>query len=131
MIPMERLIGTWSLVDSRAHDDNGQPLPSPYGPVKMGLLMLGANGRMIAVLCDSRPEMPSGEPREYSSYCGAYTFDGATLTTHVDASAEPGRVGGDQVRAISFEGDRLVLAPPPRPYKGTHMHRQMLWERLA
>jgi hypothetical protein len=42
-----------------------------------------AEGRMMSVVCDGRAELPSGVRREYSSYCGAYTFDGARLATRV------------------------------------------------
>ena len=127
-IPLEKVVGTWRLVASRARDDEGGELPPPYGADKMGVLVLGGNGRMIAVLCDSRAAMPAGEQREY---CGAYTFDGATLVTRVDANSDAARFTADQVRAIRFEGERLVLTPPPRPYKGTHMHRELFWERIA
>src|SRR5271155_4039673 len=74
-----RLIGTWRLMGGTARGPDGQELPTPYGPKAMGLLTLNADGRLMAVLCDGRPILPDGTPRDYASYCGNYTFDGVTL----------------------------------------------------
>jgi Lipocalin-like domain len=126
------IVGTWRLAMTRAHDDAGQPMHAPYGPVPMGVVMFSADGRMVAVLCDARPQLPAEEDeREYSSYCGNYTFDGTTLVTRVDAAADRSRLGGDQVRRVRFDGDFLVLMPPPRPWRGVMQHREMFFERIA
>jgi hypothetical protein len=126
------IVGTWRLAMTRAHDDAGKPMHAPYGPAPMGVVMFSADGRMVAVLCDARPHLPAGEEeREYSSYCGNYTFDGTTLVTRVDAAADRSRLGGDQVRRVRFDGDRLVLMPPPRPWRGVMQHREMFFERIA
>jgi hypothetical protein len=126
------IVGTWHLVMTRAHDDAGQPMHAPYGPLPMGVLMFSGDGRMVAVLCDARPQLPAEEgEREYSSYCGNYTFDGTTLVTRVDAAADRSRLGGDQVRRVRFDGDRLVLMPPPRPWRGVMQHREMFFEKIA
>jgi hypothetical protein len=39
---------------------------------------------MMAVLIEGRAKLPDGAKREYSSYCGNYTFDGSTLITTVE-----------------------------------------------
>ena len=69
---------------------------------------------MMSVVCDGRTELPAGVRREYSSYCGNYTYDGERLVTRVDAASDPTRIGSDQVRGVRFEGKRMVLIPPPR-----------------
>jgi Lipocalin-like domain len=126
------IVGTWRLAMTRAHDDAGERMHAPYGPVPMGVVMFSADGRMVAVLCDARPQLPDGEgDREYSSYCGNYTFDGTTLVTRVDAAADRSRLGGDQVRRVRFDGDLMVLMPPPRPWRGVMQHREMFFERIA
>ena len=53
---------------------------------------------MMSVVCDGRKELPGGGSREYSSYCGNYTYDGEKLVTRVDAASDPSRIGSDQVR---------------------------------
>jgi Lipocalin-like domain len=68
----------------------------------------------MSVVCDGRKELPEGVSREYSSYCGNYTYDGKKLVTRVDAASDPNRIGSDQVRGVRFEGARIVLIPPPR-----------------
>jgi hypothetical protein len=129
---MKDIVGTWRLVKTSAHDDRGEPMHPPYGAKPRGLLVFYPDGRMMSVLCDGRRELPPDESvREYNSYCGNYEHDGKTLVTHVDASATPARVGGDQVRFTQFEGELLVLSQKPRPWQGTMQHRKLYWERIA
>lgn len=128
---MHRIVGTWRLVRATAQDAQGNPLPAPYGPRPMGRVTLDADGRMMAVLCDGRTELPAGSAREYTSYCGNYRFDGSTLVTRVDAASDPARVGSDQVRDARFEGDLLVLRPPLRAYAAGREQRELWWERIA
>jgi hypothetical protein len=117
---------------TRAHDDAGKPMHPPYGPQPMGVTEFSADRRMIAVVCDGRPVLPDGETtREYNSYCGTYTFDGTTLVTRVDACSDPARMGSDQVRRVRFEGERLVLMPPPRSWHGVTQHRELFWEKVG
>lgn len=98
----------------------------------MGRVSFSSHGRMIAVVCDSRPELPADTPREYNSYCGTYTFDGQRLVTKVFANSDPGRLSGDQVRDIRFEGKYLVMRPPPRSVAGKpDEQREIWWEKIA
>ena len=82
--------GVWKLVGGAMTDPGGKSVGVPYGPRGMGLVSLTSDGRMMAVLIDGRSKLPDGAKREYSSYCGNYTFDGSTLITTVDASSDPG-----------------------------------------
>jgi hypothetical protein len=126
-----RIVGTWRLAGTLGRDDAGRELPPPYGPAAMGLVVFQADGRMMAVLCDGRAAMPADEPRAFMSYAGNYSFDGATLTTRVDASSDQSRVGGDQVRAVRFEGGAMVLSPPRRMFAGQMQHQELRWQRIA
>ena len=110
---MPTIVGTLKLVGARARDD-GKPLPEPYGGKGLGRVMFNSDGRMMAVTCDGRPDLPAGAERTYSSYIGRYTFTGDRLVTRVDGSSDPSRIGSDQVRGVRFEGERMVLSPPPR-----------------
>jgi hypothetical protein len=126
------IVGTWRLVETAAHDDNGNAMHPPYGDKPRGLLIFYPDKRMMSVLCDSRARLSDGETvREYNSYCGNYEFDGKTLVTHVDASANLERVGGDQTRFVSFENGDLVLRQKPRPWNGVMQHRELRWQRIA
>jgi hypothetical protein len=126
-----RIVGTWRLVSTKGVDDNGTVLAPPYGPAPNGVVCFQPDGRMYCVLCDGREELPAGEPRQFMSYAGNYSFDGSTLSTRVDASSDASRVGGDQVRAVRFENGKMVLAPPRRLYAGVMQHQELLWERVS
>ena len=130
---MVEIVGTWELVTTRATASDGEEVQPPYGGSAhaMGRVTFGANGRMIAVLCDSRKEMPNGLAREYTSYCGAYTFDGQRLVTRVDAASDPKRIGSDQVRDVRIEGDMIVLMPPRRDYGGSMVQRELTWRKIS
>ncbi len=128
---MTSVTGTWRLVRALSRDGNGNELPVPYGGFPTGRVVLGADGRMMAVTCDGRREIPGGGKREYSSYCGNYTFDGKQLITRVDAASDPGRLGSDQVRDVRFEGALMVLRPPARAYGGAVEQRELYWEKIA
>jgi Lipocalin-like domain len=128
---MPSIIGTWKLVSATARNASGTALPAPYGGKGMGRVTFTAEGRMMSVVCDGRAELPSGVSREYSSYCGTYTFDGARLVTRVDAASDPSRIGGDQVRGVRFDGERMILTPPTRSAGDSEEYREIAWERIA
>ena len=128
---MPSIVGTWRLVAATAKDANGKALPPPYGGQGMGRVAFTAEGRMMAVTCDGRTELPPGTRREYSSYCGNYSFDGTRLVTRVDAASDPGRIGGEQVREVSFDGERMILKPPPRQTPDGLQHREIVWEKIS
>lgn len=120
------LHGWWRLIESRAADPQGNALPDPWGPEPMGSLVLRANGRMMAVLCDGRATLAPGVERQYSSYCGTYSVAGDILTTIVDGAVDASRIGGRQVRQLAREGDYLVLMPPQRK---DGSQRALVWQR--
>jgi len=128
---MRDITGTWRLVAAGARDPAGGALPPPFGPQAMGRVVLNADGRMMAVLCDGRRELPAGTARDYASYCGNYTFDGERLVTRVDAAADPARIGTDQVREVRFDGERMILRPPPRQIGDVVQQRELTWERIG
>jgi hypothetical protein len=129
---IKNIVGTWRLYKTAAHDDTSKPMHPPYGEKPRGLLVFYADKRMMSVLCDSRNELAASETVcEYNSYCGNYEYDGKTLVTHVDASADPKRVGGDQTRFTHFDGELLVLTQKPRLWQGAMQHRELYWERIA
>ena len=125
------VVGMWRLAGATATAADGKAQAVPYGPRGMGIVTLTRDGRMMAVLCDGRPSLPEGAKREYSSYCGNYTFDGSTLTTIVDAASDPARMGSAQVRKVRFDGDRMILMPPPTEVNGVKVIRELTWERVS
>ena len=128
---MPSIVGTWKLLHATARDSAGTARPAPYGGKALGRVTFTADGRMMSVVCDGRKELPPGVSREYNSYCGNYTCDGEKLVTRVDAASDPSRIGSDQVRGVRFEGERMVLIPPPRRAGEIEEHREITWERIA
>ena len=128
---MSDITGTYRLVKAIAKDAAGNLLPTPYGGNPLGRVVLGADGRMIALTCDATPTLPPGAKREYSSYTGMYTFDGTTLVTKVDGASDPSRMGSDQVRGVRFEDGLMVLQPPLRSYGGAAERRELYWEKIS
>ena len=129
---MHDITGTWCLVRARATAADGSPLPPPFGGERvLGRLVLTADGRMMSAISDGRPALPAGEKREYSSYCGNFTFDGRRLITRVDAASDPARLGTEQVRDVAFDGEILILRPPMDGHWGEVQQREIHWERIA
>jgi hypothetical protein len=125
------LCGTWALVATRAHLQDGEQIEAPYGSHPMGIATFDRAGRMLCVLCDGRPT-PLEEPREFVSYAGAYRFDGGTLITSVDQSSDPKRIGGDEVRGVTFtDRHRMTLTPPLRTRRGRLAQFELDWVRLG
>lgn len=125
------VVGVWKLVGGSMTDPAGKPVGVPYGPRGMGLVSLTSDGRMMAVLIDGRSKLRDAARREYSSYCGDYTFDGRTLITTVDASSDPARLASQQIRKVRFDGERMILVPPEREEGGVKIHRELIWERIS
>src|SRR5471032_3283686 len=125
------VVGVWKLVGGSMTDPTGKSIGVPYGPRGMGIVSLTSGGRMMAVLVDGRSKLPDGTKREYSSYCGNYTFDGSTLITTVDAAADPARLTTLQVRKVRFEGELMILVPPPSTSNGVKLDRELTWEKIS
>jgi len=126
------LYGTWHLVDVKGTNELGQPSHRPFGSEPFGVLCFTPNDRMVCAVCNNAVTVnASDSPREYASYGGAFTFDGATLVTKVDIAADPARIGTEQVRQVHFDGKRLTLTPPARHFKGGIQHRDLIWERVG
>src|SRR5471032_2040349 len=75
------VVGVWKLVAAKTTDPSGKVVSVPYGPRGMGIVSLTSDGRMMSVLVDGRSKLPDCTTREYSSYCGNYTFYFSTPTT--------------------------------------------------
>jgi hypothetical protein len=122
-----KITGTWKLICTKAEAADGLALPPPFGgDHAIGRLVLGEDGRMMGAIMDGRPEIPAGQQRQRSFYSGLYTYDGKQLVTNVDTSIDTDRVGSQQVRDVSFEGELMVLRPPLRPFGG-RMEKHALW----
>ena len=66
----------------------------------------------------------------YIAYFGTYEVaaDGESVVHHVQGALNPAWVGGDQVRKLRFDGERLVLSADVRK-SGAIVTHVLTWER--
>lgn len=110
------LDGIWRLVQARASDQHGQPLPPPYGLEPLGMVQI-QNGRMLAALCNGDASLASEQAREFVSYGGPCGFDGKRLSTDVELSARADWLGAPQVREAELEGIAWCSSPATRVWR--------------
>jgi hypothetical protein len=128
---MRDITGTWRLLRAQAWDKDGNPRPAPYDGNAIGRIVIDRSPRMSVMVVDPRPDLPAGQKREYGGYSGPFTFDGTTLITTPDAAPDPSRIGAKQPRGVRFEGDLMVLRPPPRGEGDAWEQRELTWERIS
>lgn len=133
-----RLIGSWRLVSYETEEPGGRR-GRPYGRA-VGRLSYDGNGNMAGqVMRPGRAHVSLGEGSAqqvraaylgYIAYFGTYEIapDGTSVVHHVDAALNPAWVGGDQVRALRFEGERLVLSAAVAKSGETVTH-VLTWEK--
>jgi hypothetical protein len=122
-----RLIGSWRLVSYETTDAAGRK-GRPYGDA-VGRISYDANGNMAGQVM--RPDRSPADPaRGYIAYFGTYEVapDGRSVVHHVHGSLNPAWVGGDQVRQLRFDGDRLILSTETRK-DGAAIRHELTWER--
>lgn len=123
-----RLIGSWRLVSYVTTDATGRT-GKPYGDA-VGRINYDANGNMAGQVM--RPDRAGVEKSYlgYIAYFGTYEVaaDGRSVVHHVEGALNPAWVGGDQVRGLRFDGERLVLSADVRKHDSLVTH-VLTWER--
>ncbi|HTR83473.1 MAG TPA: lipocalin-like domain-containing protein [Reyranella sp.] len=134
------LVGTWRLLSTEMEMvDSGERLQF-FGARPNGRAILTEDGYMMALITGT-DRSPSAEPAGMAAlltsmvaYSGAYRIEDGKLITKCDLAWQPGWVGTEQVRIISFEGDKLVLTSPPQAYPavpGREVRGVLAWRREA
>jgi hypothetical protein len=110
------LVGVWRLVSCEQLLESGER-KLPFGPGPRGFLIYAESGFMVAhLMARKRPARASSDTerleamRTYQSYGGRYSFDGTTVTHHVEVGLQPGDVGEDKARKVELDEDTLVLS---------------------
>jgi Lipocalin-like domain len=97
------LTGTWQLVEWTAAERH------PRGPDAVGRLIYSGDGFMSAFLAGADGFSDA------LAYSGTWEMLGRKeVVHHVSISTVEAFVGTDLVRAVSWDGDDLVLTTPPR-----------------
>jgi hypothetical protein len=118
----QQIVGTWRLVSVMYEDQETKALTPVFGDNPRGFQIATADGRWIALATPSGRAIPTTDAeraqafRSMIAYSGRYRVEGNTVTTKVEAAWNEAWVGGEQVRLVRFEGDRLFIESPPMPH---------------
>src|SRR5579863_1982332 len=111
------LVGTWSLTSYSSRSVETNEVFQPLGDHPMGYLQYSPGGHMISFLSSGKlhnVKPPFSDPDKLSfynatiGYCGTYTVKGNTVTHHVLAAYRPDFAGGDQIRFVKLDGNKLT-----------------------
>ena len=141
----DSLYGTWRLVSAvRTVVATGEK-EEVFGKAPRGFITYGPEGRMqVIIASDQRPQpsqsaidnMTDKEGRELlrtmTAYAGTYTFDGKTVTHHVDVSWNEVWTGTDLVRDVRLDAGRAILTTRPGPSgrDGRIGTTTLIWEKV-
>jgi hypothetical protein len=133
-----RIVGSWKLVSVMYEDQHTKALTPVFGDHPRGCQIATADGRWIALATPSDRPVPTTDAqraqafRSMIAYCGRYRIEGNKITTKVEAAWNEAWVGGEQVRYVRFEGDKLFIESPPmaHPNLDNRMVRVIVtWQR--
>ena len=137
------LVGTWRLMSFHTKASDGQ-INYLWGRDVTGFITYTAQGRVsVTITRADRPRAATEDMLALAvaekaaaydtciAYAGTYEFQGDRVIHHVQVSLFPNWAGGDQVRLVELEGDRLSLSTPPMPVSGVMRTGHLVWERVA
>jgi hypothetical protein len=117
-----QIVGTWTLV-SVAYEGVATGKRTPvYGEHPRGIQIATPEGRWLALMTAEGRAIPKSDAdraqalKSMIAYTGRYRVDNGQVITKVEAAWNEAWVGGEQVRNIRFEGDRLYIESPPMPH---------------
>jgi hypothetical protein len=117
------LVGTWRVASFSMVTLETNEVSRPMGENPTGYLQYSPGGHMVVFL--SAGEMPKVKPpfsdadraaihsKIFGAYAGTYSVDGNKVTHHVVGSWRPDWVGGDQIRFVELNGDKLTIKTAP------------------
>lgn len=135
------LVGTWRLVSFDVRDDAGT-VTYPFGQDAVGFITYSPDGHMAVQFgradragvsasdwVAAAPAEIAAAARDYIAYCGAYELRDGEVVHRVALSLLPNWIGGELVRQVTFEGERVMLSTPPTPVGGRQQIATLVWER--
>jgi hypothetical protein len=127
-LPFRPLRRTWRLVSAVTTVLSTGEKYDMFGKAPLGYITYGPAGRMqVIIVSDQRSkpghaaiaEMTDQERKDllmtFVAYAGTYSFDGKTVTHHIDLSWNQVWTGTDQIRDVRLDGDRVILMTRPGP----------------
>src|SRR5215213_6837882 len=134
----KQVVGLWTLVSVVYEDQETKERTPVLGEHPRGRQIATADGRWLAlVTAENRPVPKTDEERARAlqsmiAYTGRYRIEEGKVITKVEAAWNEAWVGGEQVRMIRFEGDRLFIESPPMPHPNVNnkmVQVIVIWDR--
>src|SRR3984893_13289794 len=122
----QKIVGTWKLFSVVYEDQESKARTPVLGEHPKGRQIATPDGLWLAlVTAESRPVPKTDEERAQAlrtmiAYTGRYRVEDGKVVTKVEAAWNEAWVGGEQVRSIRFEGDRLFIESPPMPHRNVN-----------
>ena len=117
-----QIVGTWKLVSVVYEDQTTKERTPIYGEHPKGIQIATPHGRWLALMTGEGRSIPKTDADRAQAlltmiaYTGRYRVENGKVITKVEAAWNEAWVGGEQVRAISFSGDKLSIESPPMPH---------------
>ncbi|HSZ65567.1 MAG TPA: lipocalin-like domain-containing protein [Xanthobacteraceae bacterium] len=118
----QNIVGTWKLVSVVYEDQATKERMPVYGEHPRGIQIATPQGRWLALMTgENRPIPKTDEDRAQAlktmiAYTGRYRVEDGKVITKVEAAWNEAWVGGEQVREIKIDGDKLYIESPPMPH---------------
>jgi lipocalin-like protein len=134
----QRIVGTWTLVSVVYEDQESKARTPVLGEHPKGRQIATADGRWLALVTAEERRVPKTDEeraqalRSMIAYTGRYRVEDGRVITQVEAAWNEAWVGGEQVRLIRFEGDRLFIESPPMPHPNQNnrvVRVIVIWDR--
>jgi hypothetical protein len=134
----KQVVGLWTLVSVIYEDQETKERTPVLGEKPRGRQIATADGRWLAlVTAEGRPVPKTDEQRAQAlrtmiSYSGRYRVEKGRVITKVEIAWNEAWVGGEQIRFIRFEGDRLFIESPPMPHPNVNnkvVKVIVIWDR--
>ena len=134
----KEIVGTWKLVSVHYEDHATKERAPVYGEYPKGIQIATPEGRWLALMTADGRAVPKTDAdraqalKSMIAYTGRYRVENGQVITKVEAAWNEGWVGGEQVRNIRFEGNRLYIESPPMPHPNINdktVRVIVVWER--
>jgi hypothetical protein len=134
----DQIVGTWKLVSVMYEDQQTKELTPVLGQHPKGSQIATPEGRWLALVTAEGRKAPQTDEeraqalRSMISYSGRYRVEDNKVITKVEIAWNESWVGGEQVRFIRFDGDKLYIESPPMPHPnvgGKVVRVIVTWER--
>jgi hypothetical protein len=134
----QQIVGVWKLVSVMYEDQETKARTPIMGDNPRGYQIATPDGCWLALATPAGRSVPATDEeraqafRTMIGYSGRYRVEGSTITTKVDVAWNESWVGGEQVRHIRFEGDKLFIESPPMPHPNMYnktVRVIVVWQR--